>query len=87
MTFHRNWWRGWRVWKQNFNTANSAKQTKRGFTISLSNSGSLTQGVVLLNQARIIDLDAHCARFIEQLDETVVNDALLKFSVLVESDQ
>lgn len=58
-----------------------------GFTISLSGSGSITQGVVLLNQARMIDLNARCARFIEELEETVVNDALLKFSVLVESDQ
>ncbi|GKX61228.1 type II toxin-antitoxin system ChpB family toxin [Leminorella grimontii] len=55
-----------------------------GFTVSLSGSGSKTQGVALLNQARMIDLNARNARFVETLDETIVNDALLKFSVLVD---
>lgn len=55
-----------------------------GFTVSLSGSGSKTQGVALLNQARMIDLNARNARFVETLDEAIVNDALLKFSVLVD---
>ncbi|WJD50644.1 MULTISPECIES: type II toxin-antitoxin system ChpB family toxin [unclassified Enterobacter] len=57
-----------------------------GFTVSLSGSGSKTQGVVLLNQARMIDLNARDARFVEVLDEAVVNDVLLRFSTLVEAD-
>ncbi len=55
-----------------------------GFTVSLSGSGSTTQGVVLLNQARMIDLNARHAQFIESIDEAVVNDVLLRFSTLVD---
>lgn len=55
-----------------------------GFTVSLSETGSKAQGVVLLNQARMIDLAARNARFIESVDETVVSDALLKFAALVD---
>jgi mRNA interferase ChpB len=55
-----------------------------GFTVSLTGTGCKTQGVVLLNQARMIDLVARNARFVESVDETAVNDALLKFSALVE---
>ncbi|HHL2499725.1 TPA: type II toxin-antitoxin system ChpB family toxin [Yersinia enterocolitica] len=57
-----------------------------GFTVSLSGTGCTTQGVVLLNQVRMLDLMTRNARFVESLDEVAVNDALLKFATLIEID-
>ena len=36
-----------------------------GFAVSLSGAGTMTQGVILCNQPRVLDLQARKARFIE----------------------
>jgi mRNA interferase ChpB len=38
-----------------------------GFAVPLSGAGTLTQGVVLCNQPRVLDLQARKARFIESV--------------------
>lgn len=38
-----------------------------GFAVSLSGAGTQTQGVVLCNQPRVLDLQARKARFIEKV--------------------
>ena len=37
-----------------------------GFAVSLNGAGTMTQGVVLCNRARVLDLQARKARFIEK---------------------
>ena len=55
-----------------------------GFSVSLSGSGTETNGVVLLNQVRMIDL-ANCgARKIETAPEEVVEEALARLQAIVE---
>ena len=38
-----------------------------GFAVSLNGAGTRTNGVILCNQARVLDLDARQARFIEKV--------------------
>lgn len=38
-----------------------------GFAVSLSGAGTRTQGVVLCNQLRVLDLQARKARFVEKI--------------------
>ena len=49
-----------------------------GFAVSLSGAGTQTQGVVLCNQPRVLDLQAHKARFIERAPEFIVAEVLAK---------
>jgi mRNA interferase ChpB len=55
-----------------------------GFTASLSNSGTKTQGVVLCNQLRTVDYRAREARFFEVAPPFVVNDVLARVSAILE---
>ena len=55
-----------------------------GFAVSLMNTGTETQGVVMCNQPRTIDYAARAARFVEDVPDHVVDEALARLQALVE---
>jgi mRNA interferase ChpB len=54
-----------------------------GFAVSLHGAGTATQGVVLCNQPRVLDLQARRARFVERAPQFIVDEVLAKLSVLI----
>jgi mRNA-degrading endonuclease toxin of MazEF toxin-antitoxin module len=57
---------------------------ERGFTVSLSASGTQTQGVVLCHQPRVLDLASRGARFTEKAPAAVIDDVMAKLLTLLE---
>ncbi|MDR0480988.1 MAG: type II toxin-antitoxin system ChpB family toxin, partial [Gallionellaceae bacterium] len=57
-----------------------------GFAVNLSGTGCKTQGVVLLNKARMLDLAARQARVIERVPQFIIDDATARFIALLEGD-
>jgi mRNA-degrading endonuclease toxin of MazEF toxin-antitoxin module len=55
-----------------------------GFAVSLSGAGMQTQGVVLCNQPRVLDLQARKARFIESVPDFIIDEVLAKLATLIE---
>jgi mRNA-degrading endonuclease toxin of MazEF toxin-antitoxin module len=55
-----------------------------GFAVSLSGAGTQTQGVVLCNQPRVLDLHARGAQFIEKVPDFIMDEVLAKLLLLVE---
>ena len=55
-----------------------------GFAVPLSGSGTETQGVVLCNQIRTVDLEARGAKRVESVPEVVMEDVLARIQVLIE---
>lgn len=55
-----------------------------GFAVPLSGSGTETQGVVLCNQIRTVDLEARGAKRVEAVPEVVMDDVLARIQVLIE---
>jgi mRNA-degrading endonuclease toxin of MazEF toxin-antitoxin module len=55
-----------------------------GFAVSLSGAGTHTQGVVLCNQLRVLDLQTRKARFIERVPDFIMDEVLAKLLPLVE---
>lgn len=55
-----------------------------GFAVPLSGSGTETQGVVLCNQIRTVDLEARGAKCIESVSEVVIEDVLARVQALFE---
>jgi mRNA-degrading endonuclease toxin of MazEF toxin-antitoxin module len=55
-----------------------------GFAVSLSGTGGPTQGVVLCNQPRVIDLQARGGRFIERAPGFIIDEVLAKLATLIE---
>ncbi|WP_409260681.1 type II toxin-antitoxin system ChpB family toxin [Pseudomonas putida] len=55
-----------------------------GFAVTLSGAGTLTQGVMLCNQIRTVDLDARGAKRVESAPEVVILDALARVQTLFE---
>ena len=55
-----------------------------GFAVSLNAAGTKTQGVILCNQPRVLDLQARKARFIEKVRDFIVDDVLAKLPTLIE---
>ena len=53
-----------------------------GFAVTLSGVGTQTQGVVLCNQLRTVDLSARGARRVEFAGEAVTEDALARVQTL-----
>ena len=47
-----------------------------GFAVSLSGAGTRTQGVILCNQARVLDLQARGARFVEKTPDFIIDEVL-----------
>lgn len=61
---------------------NFARHT--GFTVPLNGAGTRTGGVVLCNQARVLDLKARHARFVERAPAFIVDEVLSKLSALID---
>ena len=55
-----------------------------GFAVSMMASGTATQGVVMSNQARTIDVSARRGKFIEKAPDFVTNDVLAKMQTIIE---
>lgn len=55
-----------------------------GFAVPLSSSGTETQGVVLVNMVRTLDLEARGARKIERAPVEVINDALAGLQTILD---
>lgn len=55
-----------------------------GFAVSLSGAGTQTQGVVLCNQPRVLDLQARNARLVERVPDFILDDVLAKLATLIE---
>jgi mRNA interferase ChpB len=55
-----------------------------GFAVSLMNTGTETQGVVMCNQPRTIDYAARAARFVEDVPNYVIDDVLARLQTLLE---
>ncbi|BEM55263.1 toxin B [Serratia marcescens] len=55
-----------------------------GFTVSLSGSGTATQGVILINQVRMMDLAGRSAQFIECAPGEVIADALARLQAIID---
>ena len=56
----------------------------RGFSVSLAGAGTETQGVVLVNQIRMLDIVARKVKYLETVPEEVISDALAKISAIIE---
>jgi mRNA interferase ChpB len=55
-----------------------------GFAASLSGAGTRTQGAALLNQIRMLDLEARKAKRIETVPEFVIDDALARLRAITD---
>jgi mRNA interferase ChpB len=55
-----------------------------GFAVPLSGSGTETQGVVLCNQIRTVDLGARGVKRVESAPEVVIDDVLARVQALFE---
>ena len=55
-----------------------------GFAVSLSGAGTMTQGVILCNQPRVLDLQTRKARFIENAPDFIMDEVLSKLSTIIE---
>ena len=56
----------------------------QGFTISLQGCGTDTQGVVLVNSVRTLDLAARQARIIESVPDYIIDDVLAHLITILE---
>jgi mRNA interferase ChpB len=55
-----------------------------GFATSLTGTGCKTQGVVLINKIRMLDLNTRQAKIIEAASEEVLQDAMARLNALLE---
>lgn len=55
-----------------------------GFAVPLSGSGTETQGVVLCNLIRTVDLEARGAKRVESVPEGIIEDVLARVQALFE---
>ena len=55
-----------------------------GFAVSLMGSGTATQGVVLVNAVRMLDLEQRAAKKVEAAPASVVEEALAKLQTILE---
>jgi mRNA interferase ChpB len=56
-----------------------------GFAVTLMGSGTGTQGVVMCNQPRTIDMTARDGRFVEDVGNDVLDDVLAKLQAIVDN--
>lgn len=55
-----------------------------GFAVPLSGSGTQTQGAALVNQVRMLDLEARKAKKIESAPDFVIEDALARLQTILD---
>jgi len=58
---------------------------EKGFAVSLSGTGTQTQGVVVVSQLRSMDLNARGATFFEKAPPVIVDEALAKIETFLGS--
>lgn len=56
-----------------------------GFAVTLMGTGAGTQGVVMCNQPRTIDLNARNGRFIEDVSDELIEETLARLQPIFES--
>lgn len=56
----------------------------RGFTASLMGSGTETQGVILVNEIKILDINARNAKKIEQAPKSIVDETLAILATIID---
>jgi len=56
----------------------------KGFAVSLMGTGTNTQGVILCNQPRVLDLQARGATFCEKVPQDVIDEMIAKLSTLLD---
>ncbi len=56
----------------------------KGFTVSLSGCGTDTQGVVLINSIRTLDLESRKAKIIESVPSYIIDDVLAHLMAILE---
>ncbi len=56
----------------------------KGFAVSLMGTGTSTQGVILCNQPRVLDLKARGAKFCEKAPQDIIDEMLAKLATLLE---
>jgi mRNA interferase ChpB len=54
-----------------------------GFAVTLMGSGTQTQGAIILNQCKMLDLSARAAKLIERAPSDVIEEALAKLQAIV----
>ena len=57
---------------------------RTGYAVSLTGAGTQTQGVILCNQARVLDLQARKGRFVEKVPGFIMDEVLAKLATLIE---
>lgn len=57
---------------------------RTGYAVSLNGAGTQTQGVVLCNQPRVLDLQARKGRRIERVAAFIMDEVLAKLATLIE---
>jgi len=57
-----------------------------GFAVSLAATGCQTQGVILLNKIRMLDLNARKAKVIERVPDFIVDDVLGRLTALLDDE-
>lgn len=55
-----------------------------GFAVTLSGAGTKTQGAALVNQIRMLDLEARNAKKIEKAPDFVIDDALARLQAILD---
>lgn len=55
-----------------------------GFAVTLMGSGTETQGVVMCNQPRTIDMQARQGRFIERVPPSLLNEVMARLQAMFE---
>ncbi len=55
-----------------------------GFAVTLMGSGTETQGVVMCNQPRTIDMQARQGRFIERVPPSLLNEVMARLQAVFE---
>lgn len=55
-----------------------------GFAVPLSGAGTKTQGAALVNQIRMLDLEARRAKKIETAPDFVIDDALARLQAILD---
>ena len=56
----------------------------RGFAVSLSGIGTDAQGVVVCNQARVLDLRSRGATFVEKVPPVIIDEVIARLQTLLE---
>lgn len=56
----------------------------KGFAVPLIGSGTETQGVVLVNAVRMLDLESRQARKVEVASQEIVDEVIARLAVIIE---